>query len=307
MELQRIVVHDSLERICAPSSFADALRDRLPVPVAGGDVTLGPTDAVVTFGDDPAIHESGWVHGVRAGYDAFDLAAYEAAGTRLTNSSGIHGDTVPETVIGYLFSLARRLHYYRDNEAAAEWTRPEYDVPFTLGGEQVCVVGLGTIGRGVAERASALGMDVVGVRRSGDPVPGVARVYDPEALLDAVADARFVVLACPLTSETEGLVDETVLAAMREDAYLVNVARGEVVEEVTLARALELGAIAGAALDAFRREPLPPDHPFWKQPQTIVTPHASWMTGRYHEDVADLVAENVGRLRRGEGLKNQVV
>lgn len=307
MELQRIVVHDSVELVCPPAALADALRERLAVTVAGGDVDIGPNDGVVTFDDDPTIHEAGWVHGVRAGYDAFDLAAYEAAGTRFTNSSGIHGDTVPEMAIGHMFALARNLHHYRDNEAAAEWSRPDYEVPFTLTGEQVCIVGLGTIGRGIADRASALGMDVVGVRRSGESVPGVDRVYRPDALHEAVSEARFVVLACPLTDETAGMVDESVLTTMREDAFLVNVARGGVVEEPTLARALELGAIAGAALDAFGTEPLPEGHPFWNQPQTIVTPHASWMTSRYHADVAELVAENVERLRRDERLKNQVV
>ncbi len=121
------------------------------------------------------------------------------------------------------------------------------------------MVGLGTIGQGVADRTDALGMDVVGVRRSGDPAENVERVYTPDELDAAVADARFVVLCCPLTEETEGMVDAALLAQMRADSYLVNVARGPVVVEDALLNALDTGTIAGAALDAHWAEPLPDD------------------------------------------------
>lgn len=307
MDIARIAVHDSVATACPPEGVAESLRglDR-PVEVVGDGASFDAGDCVVTFSPRASFLDAAWVHGVRAGYDAFDVAAYEAAGTALTNSTGIHGDTVPETVVGYLTAFARRLHVYRDRQREREWRQEPYDAAFSLAGEQVCVVGLGTIGRGVAERAAALGMEVVGVRRSGDPVDGVEWVYGPDDLHDAAADARFVVLCCPLTEETEGLVDAALLDAMRADAYLVNVARGPVVDEAALLAALDDGALAGAALDAHWEEPLPPDHPLWDRESVVVTPHVAAATNRYHEDVAALVRENVERVARGDPLKNRV-
>jgi D-2-hydroxyacid dehydrogenase (NADP+) len=206
-----------------------------------------------------------------------------------------------------MLSFARRLHVYRDAQRESRWHDEPYDAPFTLADERVCVVGLGTLGRGVADRAAALGMSVHGVRRSGDPVENVERVVTPDRLHEAVADARFVVLATPLTEETRGLVGAEELAAMRADAVLINVARGAVVEESALVDALESGAIAGAGLDTFVEEPLPADSPLWDFEEVVVTPHSAAMTNRYHEDVAALVRENLERVRAGEPMTNRVV
>jgi D-2-hydroxyacid dehydrogenase (NADP+) len=150
-------------------------------------------------------------------------------------------------------------------------------------------------------------MDVVGVRRSGESVPGVRAVYAPDALHAAIEDARFVALATPLTDETRGLVGEPELRAMPDDAYLVNVARGAVVDGDALERALADEWVAGAMLDTFVEEPLPADSPLWDHEEVLVTPHSAAMTNRYHEDVADLLRRNVDRLRRGESMDNRVV
>jgi len=271
MDIRRIAVHDSVAAACPIDNLVESLSsiDR-PITVVDDDESFDAHDCVVTFSAHEAFLDAAWVHGVRAGVDEFDVEAYEDAGTALTNSTGIHGTTVPETVVGYLTAFARRLHVYRDHQRDAEWTHEPYDAPFTLAGEQLCVVGLGTIGGGIARRADALGMDVVGVRRSDEPVPGVDEIYQPDALADAVADARFVALACPLTDETEGMVDADVLAAMRSDAYLVNVARGPVVVEDALLGALDDGAIAGAAIDAYWEEPLPEDHSLWDYEEVML-------------------------------------
>jgi len=307
MDIARIVVHDSVAKACPLEAIVAALEGfGVPVETVGDDASFGAGDCVVTFSPRDAFLDAAWVHGVRAGYDEFDVEAYEATGTALTNSTGIHGDTVPETVVGYLTAFARRLHVYRDRQGDSDWTQEPYEAPFTLTSEQVCVVGLGTIGQGVADRADALGMEVVGVRRSGDPAENVQRVYTPDELDTAVADARFVVLCCPLTGETEGMVDATLLEAMRDDGYLVNVARGPVVVEDALLDALDDGTIAGAALDAHWEEPLPETHPLWDHESVIVTPHVAAFTNRYHEDIATLVEENIERIDRGESLRNRV-
>jgi D-2-hydroxyacid dehydrogenase (NADP+) len=308
MDVQRILVHDSVSIVFPPSSLVDELADLAPtVEEVGDDGSFEAGDLVVTFGPADGFLDADWVHCIRAGYDEFDVDAYAAADVVLTNSTGIHGTTVGETVTGYLTAFARRLHRYRDAQQDNQWNQAAYDEPFTLAGERLCVVGLGTLGRGVAERAAALGMEVVGVRRSGEPVSPVERVYRPAALHEAIADARFVVLAVPLTDETAGLVGEAEFDRMREDAYLVNVARGPVVDQEALVAALEAGDVAGAALDVFEREPLPGDSPLWDHEEVIVTPHVAAMTRRYHADIAGLVRENVEHARAGNALVNRVV
>jgi D-2-hydroxyacid dehydrogenase (NADP+) len=308
MDLDRLLVHDSVGIAFPPQLLLDELSGLdLPVELVGDDAEFGSGDGVVTFSPRSGFLDADWVHCIRAGYDEFDVDAYESAGAALTNSTGIHGTTVGETVVGYLLAFARRLHVFRDAQHDHEWRDLPYEEPFTLAGERLCVVGLGTLGRGIAERADALGMDVVGVRRSDESVPGVRKLYRPEALHEAVADARFVALATPLTPETEGLFDTPEFEAMREDAYLVNVARGPVVDESALLDALDRGAVSGAALDVFETEPLPADSPLWDREEVIVTPHASAQTRDYHRDIAELVRGNVERVRAGGELVNRVV
>jgi D-2-hydroxyacid dehydrogenase (NADP+) len=150
-------------------------------------------------------------------------------------------------------------------------------------------------------------MEVVGVKRTPTPVDHVSEVYPRSELHEAIADARFVALAVPLTDETRGLVGTDELATMCEDAVLVNVARGAVVDQAALVDALEAGDLAGAALDVFEEEPLPAESPLWEMPEVIVTPHFAAATRDYHERIAALVRENVRRIAAGESLANRVV
>lgn len=305
--LARLSVHESVENVVPPRAFVEAFGD-LPVParLVGDGETYDRSDAIVSYVPRSEYLDAGWVHCARAGYDEFDVEAYEAAGVPLTNSTGIHGATVGEVAIGCMLSLARLLHVYRDHQHRANWHTPEYERPFTLEGERCCVLGLGTIGAGIAERAAGLGMDVVGVRRTGGAVPGVAHVYRPDELHAAIGDARFVVVALPHTPETDGLLDAEAFAAMRDDAYLVNVARGPIVDETALVEALETGTVAGAALDVFEKEPLPPGSPLWELREVIVMPHKGSATNRYHLDIAELVTEIFEQYRGGEPMRNRV-
>lgn len=308
MTLHRLLVHDSVGTAFPPDRLVDELSDLdVPVEITADDTDFSPGDGVVTFGPAEGFLGADWVHCIRAGYDEFDVDAYELAGTALTNSSGIHGTTVGEMVAGYMLSFARRLHVFRDAQAENEWRDLPYEEPFTLENERLCVVGLGTLGRGIAERADALGMDVVGVRRSEESVPGVREVYRPDELHEAIADARFVALATPLTPETEGLFGRDEFETMREDAYLVNVARGPIVDESALVDALDTGTVSGAALDVFEDEPLPEESPLWDHDEVIVTPHAGAQTSGYHRDIAALVRTNVQQVRNGGELVNRVV
>lgn len=311
MELDRLGIHESTSIDFPFEDLADELAGTgvEVVPVDDDPATLADCDAVVTFDHREPILESepDWVHTTQAGVDGFPVEAYEERGIRLTNSTGLHGDRVGETALGLMLMLARRLHAFVENQVDHVWEFPDWDEAFTLTGETVCVVGLGTVGSAVARKADAVGMDVVGVRRSEEPVPGVDRRYGPDELHEAVADARFVVLAVPLAEATRELVDESVLASMGPESYLVNVARGEVVDEAALLAALREGSLAGAALDVFATEPLPADSPFWELDDVIVTPHAAVADRSFYRDVAALVRENVDRLRSGEALTNRVV
>lgn len=305
--LERLCIHESIGDKIPKKRFVDAFDDlSIPVELVGDDETYDATDAVASFRPRPGFLEAGWVHVIRAGYDEFDTNAYESSGTPLTNSTGIHGETVGEIAVGYMLSLARLLHIYRDHQTERNWHEPAYERPFTIQGERLCVIGLGTLGEGIARRADALGMDVVGVRRSDDPVRGVSTIYDPDHLHEAISDARFVALAVPQTPATEGMISAAEFEVMRSDAYLINVSRGPVVDENELVHALESETIAGAALDVFETEPLHEASPLWDLEEAIVTPHRGSATNRYHLDIAELVKENVRRFQAGEELKNRV-
>ena len=318
MTIERIGVHDSTGIDFPFEALAGELADVDPevVPVdgvEGGDdaaaVDPATCDAFVTFTHQSHLleYDPAWVHTTQAGVDGFPLAEYESRGTVLTNSTGLHGDSVGDTTVGMMLMLARRLHEFVANQQERVWQFPEWDAAFALPGERVCVVGLGTVGSAVAERCAALGMDVVGVRRSSEPVEGVDTLYTPGELGTAIDGARFVVLCVPLTDGTRGMVGERELARMREDSYLVNVARGAVVDEDALVAALREGAVAGAALDVFETEPLPEDSPLWGMDDVIVTPHAAVANREFYRDIADLVRENVERFGADEAPRNRVV
>ena len=302
---RRIAVHGSVAPVFDPSYLVDALADRgIDSEAADDPEGFG---GVVAFDHDESFFDVPWIHAITAGYDNYPVDRYRNEGVALTNSTGIHGESVGETVCGMCLAFARRLHRYRDRQGDREWSREPYEAAFTLGGERACVVGLGTLGQGVATRLDALGMEVVGVRRTPAPVPGVREVFTPDALREAIADARFVVLTVPLTDGTRGMIGAEELEAMPADSYLLNVARGGVVDQSALVDALEAGAIAGAGLDALDPEPLPEDSPLWAESEVIITPHVAALTNEYHEAVADLVATNVDRLARGEEPVNRVV
>ena len=305
--IERLHVHESVKNVVPKEAFVAAFDDLdVPAELVDDGERYGRTDAVVTYRPRPEFLDAGWVHCARAGYEEFDTDAYESAGVPLTNSTGIHDTTAGELAINFMLSFARLVHVYRDHQNESRWYAPDYDRPFTVENERLCVVGLGTIGRGIAERANALGMDVVGVRRSDDPVPGVGRVFDPEELHEAIADARFVALAVPHTPATEGMMSAPEFERMREDAYLVNVARGPIVDDDALVDALDDGVIAGAGLDVFETEPLPEESSLWDFEDVIISPHKASATNRYHLDIADLVKENVRRYRTGDELRNRV-
>ncbi len=307
MRLDTLGIDESVSIVFPPAALADALDVPVPTPVVDGAAGPVDCDAVVTFSHHDAFEELAWIHSIQSGVDQFPHDRLREAGVALTNSTGIHGDAIGETVAGYLLSFARRLPGFVAAQSEAEWSPPAWDEAWTIDGERACVVGLGTLGRGIVDRLTGLGVEVTGVRRTPTPEPSVERVYTPSDLRSAVSDARFVIAAVPLTDATERLIDAEVLDAMRDDAYLVNVARGAVVDQTALVDALQDDEIAGAALDVFETEPLPASSPLWEMDEVIVSPHAAGFTRRYHDHVGSIVAENVERIRAGDDPINRVL
>lgn len=252
-----------------------------------------------------------FIQSISAGTDQFDKAAIAAAGIRLASAQGGNERAVAEHAMSLILGLTRQIHFARDNQAKPYWrpmigdrARREDE----LGGKTLVVVGLGRIGQRLAKLASAFDMRVVGVRRNPEAHPHVHAIVGPDRLAEAVAEADFVALTCPLTPETEGLIDARILAAMKPSAYLINVARGRVVDEAALIVALEAGRIAGAGLDCVQEEPLPASSPLWRMQQVIVTPHSAGETRAYEGNVVDILIDNLDRLGRGEtALRNQIV
>jgi phosphoglycerate dehydrogenase-like enzyme len=178
----------------------------------------------------------------------------------------------------------------------------------TLSGRHMVIVGLGSIGQEVARLASAFGLRVSGVRRQTDaPRPdGVEVVVPPGQLLQLLTTADVVVLAAPLTPATRGLLNRDALAACKRGAFLVNIGRGQLIDDEAVIAALNDGTLAGAALDVFAKEPLPPDSPYWDLPNTIVTPHVSGAMEDYWTPLVSLFAENLRRFEQGRPLLNLV-
>jgi phosphoglycerate dehydrogenase-like enzyme len=235
--------------------------------------------------------------------------AGRARGLTITNGRGVFSRAIAEYVLMMVLAVNRRLPQLLELAAERTWQplegRELRDT--TLG-----IIGFGSIGRAIAAGAAPFGPRILAMRRSGGlrpdeaPLPPGAELGGPETFGDVLAAADFVILALPLTPETEDLVDDRVLALMKRSAWLVNVARGRLIVERALLRALREGTIGGAVLDAFREEPLQPDSAFYGLPNVIVTPHTSWSSGRVMGATMELFAENLRRYAVGEPLLNTV-
>jgi phosphoglycerate dehydrogenase-like enzyme len=241
--------------------------------------------------------------GSYAGYGHLPLAALGERDVAVTTASGVHAPNAAEHVVGGILQFTRGFGTARRQTETGTWR--SYHTR-ELAGSTATVVGLGAIGRAVCERLDAFGVETVGVRRHPEDGGPADTVLGPDRLHDALAGAAAVVLCCPLTDATRGLLGRAEFATMDADAVLVNVARGPVVDTDALVRALRRNAIGGAVLDVTDPEPLPPDHPLWGFDEVLVTPHNAGHTPRYYDRLAELVADNVRRLERDEPLTNRV-
>jgi glyoxylate/hydroxypyruvate reductase A len=249
----------------------------------------------------PAATRLRWLQAMGAGIDWVPDAAL-APDVTITRAPGIFGPWMAEYVAGWCLWVTQRMAAYREAQAERRWIA--HELPTRLRGRTVLLVGVGDIGRVVARTLTALGARVEGVNTTGRPVPGVHRMHSTRRLLSALPAADFVVVLVPLAAATRGLIGARALAAMKRTAWLMNIARGAVVDEPALVRALESNAIAGAVLDVFTTEPLPSDHPLWKLPNVVVTPHISGPSTV--EEIAPVFNDNLRRYVAGRPLRHRI-
>jgi phosphoglycerate dehydrogenase-like enzyme len=253
-----------------------------------------------------------WIHSNAAGVGPMLFPEMTASPIPVTNSSGVSSVTIAEHVIAVALALMRELPLAWRRQAAHAWSQADFDSGArmrTLRGARVLVVGMGSIGGEAARLAAAFGAHVVGVRRvpgRAPAPPGVASVVGPDALGRELPLADVVVVAAPQTRETTRLLGEDELERLKDDAVLVNVSRGTLIDEAALVRALERGRLRGAALDVFEQEPLPADSPLWRRDDVIVTPHVSGFHADYWATARRLFADNLRRFVAGEPLANVV-
>jgi phosphoglycerate dehydrogenase-like enzyme len=253
-----------------------------------------------------------FIQSIGAGTDQFSRDALGRHGVRLASARGVNARAVAEHVMALILALARRLPEARDNQAKRHWRGMIGDLARRedeLFGKTLLIVGLGQIGGRLAKLAKAFDMRVIGIRR--DPGAGAGEadaVHAVSELAAVLPQADIVALTCPLTAETEKLIDADALARMKPSAYLINAARGRVVDEPALIDALERRRIMGAAIDVTVEEPLPAASPLWAMEHVLITPHTAGETRRYEDNVLAIMQENLARLWRGETeLLNQVV
>ena len=278
-----------------------------------------------------------WVHSASAGVERALTPAARERGIVITNARGVFSQPIAEYVLMMILAVSRRLPQLLELQRERTWQPLE---GAELRDVTIGIVGLGSIGQAVAGLAGAFGSRVIAIRRRGEadsagsadgngrsadpgsggdspalglPANGTGvvaaaphRILGPDALPELLGESDFVVLAAPLTSETAGMIDDAALAAMKPGSWLINVARGRLVDERALLRALREGTIGGAVLDTFADEPLPPGSPFYDLPNVILTPHTSWSSGRVLDRSVGLFAENLRRYAAGEPLLNVV-
>ncbi len=244
-----------------------------------------------------------WIQSMTAGVDGWVSRPDLKPDLPLCAARGTHLPQMPENILGALFHITKHYHRIAANQATGKWVR---SMSSTLAGRTLGILGLGAIGIDLAAKATALGMCVIGTKRTVEPVPNVAKIYAPEATNEVLGQSDFVVLLLPVTPATENMFDRQRLAKMRKDAWLINFGRGALIVDDDLVAAVTARTIGGAVLDVFRTEPLPEAHAFWRTPGITVLPHI----GGGHPDrdrvVAGLLTENLGRWLAGQPLKELV-
>jgi phosphoglycerate dehydrogenase-like enzyme len=303
-------------RLDLPDAYLDRLRTSFPACEfrRGTEADVEPewlTEAQVVYADEPipdsvltAMPALGWLHVTWSGAYRFLTPSVMERPVQVTTSRGLHAVTFAEFGLACIFALAKKLPACFANQSRHGWEAPLTE---TVAGKTLFVAGLGVVGTQLARKAHALGMQVIATKATPiHPPPFVAEVGPPEALRPFLARADFVVLTLPEAPAFHGYVGEAELRAMQPTAYLINLAPKRCVDEALLVRALKEGWIAGAALDALPREPLPPDSELWDLPNAIVTPRVAQAIEPPWALRLPILEDNLRRFLAGEPLLNPI-
>ena len=275
------------------------------------DPYIGEANILVTFGAHVADHvleeatNLKWVQALGTGVDGIVDSPALRDGVIVTNLRGLHGASVSESVLAAILALSRHLPRAVRSQDAGLWDRFPVEL---VKGKTVGIFGVGAIAAELAPRCQALGMTVIGITSAPRSVAGFDRMVPRGELLDIVGTLDHLVLLIPHTNETHGIVDAAVLGRMKPSAFLINVARGGIVDQPALVEALQARRIAGAALDVFAEEPLPDGDPLWKMPNVLITPHMAGFHAGYPDEALPIVIENIRHFLAGDidGMVNVV-
>jgi phosphoglycerate dehydrogenase-like enzyme len=301
----------------APAPYTDAiaaagLAERVAIEALARKDTptqaqRADTEAMLAWGAPPALlpqmPKLRWVQALTAGVEGWLELPDLPHDLTLTCARGTHRESMPENILGALFHLTKPYAVVVEDQKQHRWTRR---VCTPLNGKTLGILGLGAVGQEVARLTSALGMRVIGTRRGGAPLPGLAEVLPPERTAEVLGQADFVLLLLPATPETENFINAQRLAQMKSDAWLLNFGRGHLITDADLIAAVQSKRIAGAVLDVFRQEPLPAEHPFWGTEGIIVLPHIGGGHPQRDRIVARLFVENLGRFLDARPLREVV-
>jgi len=300
--------HKTAIQNAAPDAKIVIIKDQAEWEQRSGEI--GPGVDVI-FGLRPAAWFSqmpnlSWAQQVGAGANwLVEAPEFVKSDVVLTNASGVHAIPIAEHILALMLTLSRGIHRSIRNQANHKWDRKGRILE--LEGATMGLIGVGKIGEKTAEKAKGLNMKVLGLRRNSDRrSPYVDQMVGPDGLIDLLEQSDWAVITVAMTPETTGLIGEEQLKAMKKTAYIINIARGPVIQENCLVRALEEGWIAGAGLDVFEEEPLPEDSPLWDMKNVVITPHYAGATPYYINRLVDIFTENLRRFQAGEPMINVV-
>ena len=245
-----------------------------------------------------------WLHVTRGGLNAYLTPLVKARPIQVTGSKGIHGAVFSEFALACIFALAKKLPECMEAQTQRKWQKL---VPVEVAGKTLGIVGLGTAGTELARKAKVLGLRVIATKRTPTPKPDyVDELGAPEFLSQLLAESDFVVLLLASVPSTVNIIGEPELRSMKRSAYLINLTGSQAIEEKLLVRALKENWIAGAALDAFARQPLPEDSELWNLPNVIISPRIGGLTEQKWSPLLPIFVDNLNRFVAGEPLRNVV-
>jgi len=288
------------------------LADRIDLHAASGNAPPPPDvfarcEGMLAFRAAPGLLPKAprlrWIQAITAGVEGWLALPDLPEAVALCCARGTHRVQMPENILGALFHLTKPYMAAALDQREHRWTRR---VSEDLAGKTLGILGVGAIGQELARKAAALEMRVIGTKRSPGPVPHVERVYPPEGMAEVLGASDYVLLLLPVTPETRGIMGAKTLSQMRPSAYLLNFGRGELIVDADLIAAVKARTIAGAVLDVFATEPLPPEHPFWGTEGILVLPHIGGLHPQRDGVVAELFVDNLRRFLAGQPLLHAV-